>query len=265
MCVPGKAGQVGKIHRCAVLYRQQVAAAHQFVHGARAELRHDLPHLFRDEDHKPLHVFGFSLEALAQFRVLGRDAEGAGAQLAHAHHPAAHGYQRCCGKAELFRAQQQRDHNVVPGHQFAVCFQRHRLTQPVTAEHLVRFRQADFPGQARVMHAAHRRRAGAAFPAGNQDAAGAGLGHAAGNRAHARGRHQFHGDLRVLVGTLQVIDQFRQILDRIDIMMRRRGDQGNPRCRTAGLRHAVGHLRAGQMSALAGLGTLRHLDLDLFG
>ena len=230
MGVPGKAGQVGKIHRCAVLHRQQVAAAHQFVHGARAELRHDLPHLFRDKEHEPLHIFRFSLETPAQLGILGRDAEGAGTQLAHAHHPAAHGYQRGSRKAELFCAQQQRHHDVVAGHKLAVGFQRHRLSQPVAAEHLVRFRQADLPGQARVMHAAHGCRAGAAFPAGNQDAAGAGLGHAAGNSAHARGRHQFHGDLRVLVGALQVIDQFRQVLNRIDIVMRRRRNQGDPRC-----------------------------------
>ena len=53
----------------------------------------------------------------------------------------------------------------------------------------------------------------------------AGLGHAAGNGAHARRRNQFHGDLRVLVGALQVIDQFRQVFNGINVMVRRRGDQ----------------------------------------
>ena len=262
--VPGESGQVTQIHGCVVFHHQQVAAAHQFIHSARAELCHDLPHLLRNKEHKAFHVFRLALEAFAQFRILSRDTEGAGTQLADPHHPAAHGNQGRRREAELFCTQQQCHHHVMSGHQLTVCFQRNRLAQPVAAKHLMSFRQADLPGQARMMHAAHRCGTGTAFTAGNQDAAGAGLGHAAGNGTHTGGRHQLHGNLRVLVGTLQVINQFSQILDGINIMMRRRGNQGDSRGGAAGLRHAVGHLRAGQVSALAGLGALRHLDLYFF-
>jgi hypothetical protein len=40
--------------------------------------------------------------------------------------------------------------------------------------------------------------------------------------------HQLDVDTRLRVGVLQVVDQLRQILDRVDIMMRRRRNQSHP-------------------------------------
>ena len=229
MRVPGKPGQGGQVRRRAGFLGQQVAAAHQLVHRACAELCHDLPHILGNIQHEPFHIFRFSDEPLPQLRVLGRNAEGAGAQLAHAHHPASHRDKGRRGEAELLRAQQEGHHHVMAGHQLAVGFQGHLLAQPVPAQHLVSLRQADLPRQARVVHAAQRRRAGAAFPAGDQDTAGAGLRHAAGNRAHAGGGNELHGHLRLFVGALQVVNQFRQVFNGIDVMVRRRGDQRDSR------------------------------------
>ena len=48
-------------------------------------------------------------------------------------------------------------------------------------------------------------------------------------------------------------------------MVRRRRDQGYPGCGIAGRRHPGIDLPAGKVSALTGLGPLRHLDLDLGG
>ena len=68
----------------------------------------------------------------------------------------------------------------------------------------------------------------------------------------------------VAVGVLQVVDQLRQVLDRIDVMMRRRRNQRHAGRGITGLGNPRINLFAGQMAALAGLCALRHLDLDLF-
>ena len=73
----------------------------------------------------------------------------------------------------------------------------------------------------------------------------------------------FTQTVRLGVDLLQVVDELRQILDRIDVVVRRRRDQRDAGRRVAQLARSRRHLEAGQLPALAGLGALRDLDLDL--
>ena len=93
---------------------EPVDAADHFVDGAKAELRHDLPQVFREEIEEVHHVLGFAGEFGPQPRVLGGDAYRARIEMAHAHHDAPGGDERCAGDAEFFGAQQRRDGDVAP-------------------------------------------------------------------------------------------------------------------------------------------------------
>src|ERR1017187_1027564 len=64
---------------------------------------------------------------------------------------------------------------------------------------------------------------------------------------------------------LQIVDELRQILDGVDVVVRRRRDRAHAGDGAARPRDGISDLVAGQLAALAGLGTLRHLDLDLVG
>ena len=125
--------------------------------------------------------------------------------------------------------------------------------------------QAQLPGQAGVVDGRAGRRAGAAVVAGDQDDLRAGLGHATGDGAYAGLRHQLDRDARGAVGVLEVVDQLGQILDGVDVVVRRRRDQRHAGGGVAGPGDPRIDLFAGQMTALAGLCALRHLDLDLLG
>jgi hypothetical protein len=70
-----------------------------------------------------------------------------------------------------------------------------------------------------------------------------------------------HAGLRV--GVLQVVDQLRQVLDRVDVVVRRRGDQADTRRGVPHLGHPRVHLVAWKLAALTGFRALRHLDLDV--
>ena len=70
---------------------------------------------------------------------------------------------------------------------------------------------------------------------------------------------------RLVVGVLEVVDELLEVLDRVDVVVRRRADQADARRRVPGARHPRVDLAAGQLAALAGLGALRHLDLDVVG
>ena len=110
-----------------------------------------------------------------------------------------------------------------------------------------------------------RGRAGAALEAGDGDVVGARLGDAGGDRADADFGDELDRDLAVGIDVLQVVDQLRQILDRIDVVMRRRRDQADAGRRMPHARDGRVDLVAGQLAAFAGLGALRHLDLHHVG
>src|SRR6202012_5284707 len=72
-------------------------------------------------------------------------------------------------------------------------------------------------------------------------------------------------DIAVRVDVLEVEDELRQILDRIDVVMRRRRDQADAGRRVPHLGDGLVDLVSGQLAAFAGLGALRDLDLHHVG
>ncbi len=85
---------------------EQIAAPDQVIELADAELRHDLAHFGRDEEEVVDDMLGLALELAAQHRVLRRDADRAGVQVALAHHDAAFGDERRGRESELVGAEQ---------------------------------------------------------------------------------------------------------------------------------------------------------------
>ena len=75
----------------------------------------------------------------------------------------------------------------------------------------------------------------------------------------------FTDDFGARVRAAQVVDQLLEVLDRVDVVVRRRRDQADARRRVAQPGDVVVDLVAGQLAALAGLRALRHLDLQLVG
>jgi hypothetical protein len=72
-------------------------------------------------------------------------------------------------------------------------------------------------------------------------------------------------DARAVVGVLEVVDQLGEVLDRVDVVVRRRRDEPDTGSGVPGARDPRVDLVAGQLPALPGLGTLRHLDLQVVG
>ena len=93
-------------------------------------------------------------------------------------------------------------------------------------------------------------------------ASGAARSLASGHRADAHLCHQLDGHAGLRIRVLEVEDQLRQILDRINVVVRRRRDQLHPRRRIPKLGNVFVDFVSGQLTAFAGLGALRHLDLQ---
>ena len=123
--------------------------------------------------------------------------------------------------------------------------------------------QSQFPGKSGIVDGVSRCRTGTAVIAGYQDDLGSRLGYTGCYGSHTGFGYQLHGDSCLGVGIFQIVDQLRQILNGVNIVMRGRRDQGHTGCGMSGLGDPGIYLSSGQMSALAGFCSLCHLDLDL--
>src|SRR5690606_8189136 len=132
-------------------------------------------------------------------------------------------------------------------------------------QRLLRLGKADLPWAARVGERSQRRGAGAAFVAGDRDMVGARLRDTRSHGADTDLGDQLDRDARSRVHVLQIVDELRQVLDRVDIVVRRRADEAHAGCGVARLADDLVDLVTGQLPAFAGLGALGHLDLDIVG
>ncbi len=111
-----------------------------------------------------------------------------------------------------------------------------RSRSPFEHQRLLGFGEADFPRAAGML----QRRERATHPCRRQSrttviVVGARLGNTGGDRADADFRDELDRDVGRRVDVLQVVDQLRQIFDRIDVMMRRRRNQPDAGRRMTGL------------------------------
>ncbi len=91
------------------------------------------------------------------------------------------------------------------------------------------------------------------------------LRHAGRDGAHACFGDELDADLGAGIHLLEIVDELGQILDAVNVVVRGRRDEHDAGRAVPQLGDHVAHLRAGNLSAFAGLGALRHLDFDFRG
>ena len=146
---------------------EHVGLADHFIEGAEAHFGHQFTHFLRDEEEVVDHVLGLAGELAAQFRVLGRNADRAGVQVALAHHDAAGGDQGRGREAHLVGAEQGGHDNVAPGADASVGLDRDAAAQVVEHQGLLGFGKADLPGAAGMLDRGEGACARAAFETGD--------------------------------------------------------------------------------------------------
>ena len=199
-----------------------VHAADHLVEAPEPEFCHDLAHFLSDEEEIVYYVLRRAGEFLAQHGILCGDPDRTRIQVTFAHHDAAQRDQRRCGETEFIGAQQRTDGHVTPGAQPPVHLDGDTPAQSIQHERLLRFRKADFPRRPSMGKRCQRRSTGAAFITCDRDMVGARLRDTGGHGSDAHFRNQFHRDTRARIGVFQIVNELGQILDRVDVMMRRR-------------------------------------------
>src|SRR5262245_13817392 len=86
------------------------------------------------------------------------------------------------------------------------------------------------------------------------------------SRRHCADTHfgdQLHADARVAIAVFEIVDELREVLDGINVVMRRWRNQADTGRGMARLRDPRIHLASGKLTSLTWFGALRHLDLQL--
>ena len=116
---------------------------------AEAERGEKLPALLGDVGEEGLDELRPAGEVLAQLRVLGRDPDRAGVEMADAHHHAAGHHERRGREAELLGAEQGRHDHVAARLHLAVDLDDDAVAKPVAQQGLLGLGEPQLPGRTR--------------------------------------------------------------------------------------------------------------------
>ena len=239
-----------------------VGASNHFVEGADAEFGHDFAHFLGDEVHEVDHMLRITSELGTQFGILCCDADRTGVHLADAHHDAADRDQRGGGKAKFFRSQKSSNDDIATSFKLTVGFDGDAAAQIIQQERLVGFGDTEFPRQACIFDGGLWGGARTAIVPTDQDHVCVTFRHTCRNRAHPNFGDELDVDACITVGVLQVEDELRQVFDRVDVVMGRGRNETHARGRETGFGDPRVDFATRKLTTFAGLGTLRHLDLQ---
>jgi hypothetical protein len=245
--------QRGARHLGVIHPHQQVVPPDDLVERASAQVRKYLPHFLRHQREVGDDLLGRALELGAQVVALRGDAGGTRVHVALPRHGAAQRHQRRRAEAVRLRPEECRHHDVATGADAAVRPHLDTVTQAVPYQRRLRLGQTQFPWRADVLDGRERRGARATAVSGDEHVIRVRLAHARRHRADARLRDELHADARTRIDGLEVADELRQVLDGVDVVMRRRRNELDPRRRMPQARDQVGHLVGRQLAAFARL------------
>ena len=247
-----------------VCSNKKISTSYHFLQAANTKLCHIFTKLLCNKAHEVFYVFRFALEAFSKLRVLGGNTNRAGIQIAHSHHHAAHSYKGSSCKAKFLCTKKCGNSNVTAAHQLAVCLNADTVSKAIHKKGLMCFRKSKLPGKSCIMDGASRSSSCTSVIAGNQNNLCASLCNTSCYSAHTSLRNQFYGNICIFVCIFQVIDQLCQLLNGIDVMMGRRGDQADTRGGMTGFCNPRVNLLCRKVSAFTWLCALCHFDLDFF-
>src|SRR5262249_37826682 len=196
---------------------------------------------------------------------LGSDAYRTSIQVTLPRHHATDCYYRGGSEPEFVRAQHCSDYHV------ATCFQPSINSQPdpvaksVEQQHLLSLSQTQLPRGAGVLYRAEGRRPGSPVVSGNMNDFCVSLCDTGSNCANSRFRYELDRYSSARVHLLQVINELCQIFDRVNVVMRWRGDQCDSGHRVSQGSNFGGDLMARPLSRPPPVLPLRDFDFQLVG
>src|SRR5579884_763615 len=123
-----------------------------------------------------------------------------------ARHVTSQRYQRCCAKAKLFRAEHRADDDIAPRLKAPIDTNFDALTQSVAHQHLLRLRQATFPGHTSMLDRLQGRGTGTAIVSTDKHIIGMRFRYSGGDGAYADAGYQLDAHFCAWIDLVQIVD-----------------------------------------------------------
>lgn len=165
------------------------------------------------------------------------------------HHYATHCDERGGGKAPFLGTEQASHGDISPSSKLTVSLDNNTTTQVVQDERLVGLGETKLPGETSVLDTSPSGGACTTIVARDQDVVSLGLGHTCGDDTDSGLRDKLDRDSRARAGALEIVDELLQILDRVDIVVRRWRNEADTRGRVTSPCDTLADLVARQFAA----------------
>ena len=208
---------------------QQVRTPDQIIELANPQLSHELTHFFTDGIKEGHNVFRFTPEFESKLILLGRHPNRTGVQVAHSEHGTAGSNQRSGSKVEFFSSQQGTHDDVSPCLEATIGSEHHPGAQIIEHEGLLCFSKTQLERHTRILDRALRRGPGSTVIATDENHIGKRLGNTGSNGSDSGASHEFDTHLGARIDLFEVVNELRQIFDRVNIVVRWRRNQGDTR------------------------------------
>jgi hypothetical protein len=262
---------------------QHIRTTNHLVDGAEAKFGHVATKFFRNVVEEVNDLFRLAGKLGAELRVLGGDTNRASVHYGHKinlvkkgkewqkltvtlpHHDASHSNEGSGSESPLLGTQETSDSDVATSSDLTVSLDGYSATEIIEDQGLVSFGETELPRKTSILDTSPPRGTCTTIVARNEDMVRLGLGDTAGDDTDANFRDELHGDTSAGVGALEVVDELLQVLDRVDVMVRRGRDETDASGGVTSASDGVGNLVTRKFTTLSGLSTLSHLNLKLIG
>ena len=208
---------------------------------AEAELGQQLAHLLGDELEEVHDELGLAGEPLAQLGVLRGDADRAGVEVADAHHHAAATRRAARWRSRTPRRRAARRSTTSrPVFSWPSVCTTMRSRRPLSSSVCCVSARPSSHGAPACLSDVSGAGAGAAVVAGDEHDVGLGLATRRRRPCRPDLGDELHVHARRRVGVLEVVDELLEVLDRVDVVVRRRADEARRPAWSAGSWRSTG-------------------------
>ena len=206
-----------------------------------------------------------SAETFTQLRILSGHSHRTGVGMTLAHHHTSQNNQRRGSESKLIGSQKSHADDIASGLQLAVGLKTYHPAKLVKYQSLLGLAHSHFRRSSGIAYRRCRRSTRTSLGTGDHNQVGLGFSYTRRNGSHSAFGHQLHADLGTGIHILEIENQLSQIFNGINIVMRRRRNQRYARNGMTRTGYYFIYFESRKLAAFTGLGSLSHLDLDLFG